>query len=278
MTSKEKKEQLKNEIDTFLKESDEENKKNLAEDRKELVKEFTGSLNQFLKDFRSAFDANEKRKENSEIQTRTVIAQQTKVVSEVVGEVVKGIKEVVGDAKDSRKDIRTVVVKNQVELSDIEIPDEVEVKNFPKSDAPLIVQAIKTLGEKIKAAITAFVSNKTPSEAIPVRLVDKSGKGFYDAAMNVQYGSDRGGQEQSQKLSDINGTLDPLAKYKIANKDDDDTTNYYGFVDKDGAWYILIEVISAGNDTYRYARGDSDFPTNWTGRAGLSYDYFNEVF
>lgn len=75
-------------------------------------------------------------------------------------------------------------------------------------------------------------------------------------------------------------TIDPAEKqptdgYEITQIDDSTTPAYYGFVHKTGAWYITKED-SSGN--YRYAKGASDFATNWTGRALLSYDYFDAVF
>jgi len=30
--------------------------------------------------------------------------------------------------------------------------------------------------------------------------------------------------------------------------------------------------------TARYIKGDSDYATNWTGRAGLSYGYYSDTF
>lgn len=71
---------------------------------------------------------------------------------------------------------------------------------------------------------------------------------------------------------------DTLASYRISDKDDDASPNYYGFVNADGAWYILKETVSAGADTYRYAAGSSDYTTNWTNRASLSYGYFYSTF
>ena len=79
---------------------------------------------------------------------------------------------------------------------------------------------------------------------------------------------------------DSNGVLQtsPTSNYKISDKDDDASPNYYGFLNASGGWYIMKEIVSAGADTYRYIKGSSDYTTNWTNRASLSYDYFNVIF
>lgn len=66
----------------------------------------------------------------------------------------------------------------------------------------------------------------------------------------------------------------PTDGYKITDIDDS-TPSYYGFVNKSGAWFIQKEGTSGD---YRYTKGSSDYTTNWTGRAALSYDYFDNVF
>lgn len=56
---------------------------------------------------------------------------------------------------------------------------------------------------------------------------------------------------------------------------DDSVPSYYGFVNKDGAWYITKE----NNDgSYRYNKGTGSFSSNWSNRAGLTYDYFDATF
>ncbi len=82
-------------------------------------------------------------------------------------------------------------------------------------------------------------------------------------------------------IKDTSGVaIDPAEKqptdgYTITEIDDSDSTSYYGFVHKTGAWYITKEDASG---SYRYAKGASNFATNWTGRALLSYGYFDAVF
>lgn len=81
-------------------------------------------------------------------------------------------------------------------------------------------------------------------------------------------------------VKDVSGNLiDPSEKqptdgYNITEVDDS-TPTYIGYVNKDGAWYILKEDSSGA---YRYTKGTSSFSTNWTNRASLTYDYFSAVF
>lgn len=67
-------------------------------------------------------------------------------------------------------------------------------------------------------------------------------------------------------------------RYKASDVDAPGTTNYYGFVSAQGAWYVLQEVISGTSSTYRFASGTSDYSTNWTNRASLTYDYYHNTF
>ena len=74
--------------------------------------------------------------------------------------------------------------------------------------------------------------------------------------------------------------IDPAIKqptdgYKISQLDDISIPAYYGYINKDGAWYIMSED-SSGN--YRYVRGGSDFVSSWADREDLDYDYFDNVF
>ncbi|MEK7526441.1 MAG: hypothetical protein AAB546_03100 [Patescibacteria group bacterium] len=73
--------------------------------------------------------------------------------------------------------------------------------------------------------------------------------------------------------------IDPAEKhptdgYEITQVDDS-TPSYYGYLNKSGAWFITREEASGA---YRYTKGTSDFATNWTNRASLTYDYFDNIF
>ena len=83
------------------------------------------------------------------------------------------------------------------------------------------------------------------------------------------------------RVKDSSGNLiDPAEKsptdgYEVSEIDDSTTDTYYGFVHKDGSWYITKE---ASGGAFRYVRGSSDFSTAWTARATQSYDYYDNVF
>lgn len=69
----------------------------------------------------------------------------------------------------------------------------------------------------------------------------------------------------------------PTDGYKISEIDDG-SPSYYGFVDKNGKWFI---VQASDSGTYLYTKGASDFTngtTGWPNRANLTYGYFNSIF
>ena len=67
----------------------------------------------------------------------------------------------------------------------------------------------------------------------------------------------------------------PLDGYNIAEIEDS-TISFYGFTNKNGFWYILrVDTVTG---SFRYARGDSNFPRGWNNRETLEYDYYNDIF
>ena len=67
----------------------------------------------------------------------------------------------------------------------------------------------------------------------------------------------------------------PLDDYSISDVLNSDIT-FYGFVSKDGAWYIMRVDTQTG--TFRYAKDSSSYSDNWNNRANLKYDLFDNVF
>jgi hypothetical protein len=65
-------------------------------------------------------------------------------------------------------------------------------------------------------------------------------------------------------------------EYKLSDMDSTGDPSYYGYVDADGAWFIM--ELNTGLGTARYIKGANNYTTNWTGRAGLTYDYYHNIF
>lgn len=82
-------------------------------------------------------------------------------------------------------------------------------------------------------------------------------------------------------LQDSEGNkIDPAEKqptdgYSITEIDDS-IISYFGFTNKDGAWFIMRE--DTDNGSFRYTSGKKNFSSGWDKRENLTYDYFNNVF
>ena len=80
-------------------------------------------------------------------------------------------------------------------------------------------------------------------------------------------------------VKDTSGTkIDPAIKsptdgYGVMNTDTAAYPYYYGFVNKDGAWYIVKEV---GDGSFVYAKGGSSYP--WGSRASQTYASYDTTF
>ncbi len=63
--------------------------------------------------------------------------------------------------------------------------------------------------------------------------------------------------------------------YKVSEIDEG-VISYYGFINKTGGWFIMRE--DTNTTSFRYAKGDFGFPTNWARRSQLKYDYYYNAF
>ncbi len=88
-------------------------------------------------------------------------------------------------------------------------------------------------------------------------------------------------QPSTLKLRDSQGNIinpaekSPTDGFRITEIDDSSTPAYYGFVNKNGNWFIMKEESTG---SYRYTKGNSDFSDAWNNRTSLTYSYFDEVF
>lgn len=88
-------------------------------------------------------------------------------------------------------------------------------------------------------------------------------------------------QPESFSIQDTHGKTihpaetQPTDGYRISQIDEGDTT-FFGFTDTTGAWFIMKTEDNEGS--FRYARGKTNFPNNWSIRESLIYDYYHKVF
>lgn len=157
----------------------------------------------------------DERKTLNEVLTSKYLSEITKTNS--IDELCKKIYGLIKKEGETKE----VIVKNQKEFPKIEIPKfpkEIKVSNLSKSDSPIIVEAIKDLVLRFKSAITAFISNKETTEAIPVRLVDKDGRTFYNAQFYANVGG--GGVDLTKtenRLEEIEDNTEPALTPIIYN-------------------------------------------------------------
>jgi len=83
-------------------------------------------------------------------------------------------------------------------------------------------------------------------------------------------------------IKDSTGTqIDPAEKgptdgYAVSQLDTDASPAYYGFVNKNGAWYIMKEN---SDGSYVYVKGSSGFTGEWATRGTRTdYDTFDQIF
>lgn len=81
-----------------------------------------------------------------------------------------------------------------------------------------------------------------------------------------------------ENIKDINplAGFQPVAEFYDAITDYD----YFGYLNSEGQWYIVQEVWDAYPDSYvyYYAKGDSDFWTNFEICNTLTYRSYDEVW
>lgn len=60
----------------------------------------------------------------------------------------------------------------------------------------------------------------------------------------------------------------------LSNIDDATSTEYYGYEDKDGNWYVK----KLASNSIKFATGATDYATNWTNRTSLTYASAKDTF
>lgn len=165
----------------------------------------------------------------------------------------------------------------------------------------LIYFFIKILPKRSKAINVPLVASAIPIEVIKLKkegvdidkrmflkLIGSAGLSIFIFSLFTKkaeaafFGSVPGPGTVSIKDS-AGVKIDPAEKhptdgYKITEIDDAGSDTYTGYIKRGGAWYIVKEIGSGTDSSYRYTKGGSDFTTNWTNRTGLTYGYYDSVF
>ena len=137
---------------------------------------------------------------------------------EELSKIERTIKEVFGENKpkdysSSIENLKGAIEKLLPEIRKIGSIREVSVSNFPEQEKGFKI--LQKIFGVIKAVLNVFITNKKEEQAISVRLVDKDGKHFYNAQMNVQYGG-TGNNIDLAKLEDNTTPATTPTIYNVA--------------------------------------------------------------
>lgn len=66
----------------------------------------------------------------------------------------------------------------------------------------------------------------------------------------------------------------PTEGYRVSEIDEGEIS-FFGFTNQTGGWLIMKEDINS--NSFRYAKGEKNFPKNWVERENLIYDYYHNL-
>jgi hypothetical protein len=120
--------------------------------------------------------------------------------------------------------------------------------------------------------LITFTNNATTNFIVTVILTDRN----LPATNYTITGASNIYQEIYEETQIIaTNQLAALAGYKPSDIDTSTSTQYFGYIDYNGNWYIIKFDTTA--NTIRYAAGSASnsYATNWTNRTTLTYTYYN---
>ncbi len=133
-----------------------------------------------------------------------------------------------------------------------------------------IAEAIKNNKPVVKVTKQDVVFPTSPTKPVAVRL--SNGKSFYEALTVAMAG---GIPTVNGAVPVVNTDGSPIGGstaeiFDIRNIEEDVTYKYFGFEERGGTnWRIMRKTLATS--VFLYATGTTDYATNWTGKAGLSY-------
>jgi hypothetical protein len=163
-------------------------------------------------------------------------------------------KDVVSELRAIQKTIADTPIMPETDLSGLETA--ITSVNNKLNDVLKAIQAIKVAP---RVDVPAPVVNVPKTDLAPIKTGLAS---VYDAI-----------KEQGHNTSPHIDT-DPLIQYLPADIDDSSSVEYFGYIERTGTWYIRRFDTSVSPKTFRFAFGASNYATNWTNRASLTYGYW----
>lgn len=175
-------------------------------------------------------------------------------------------------AKMDVKVVNVIDLKSKVRKVHVDNPvKKVDIASKQLEEIRVDLAKLGAIGTGLKSEPAVSLISTDPTQYVPVRLT--TGDKFYKAiaALSVNLSG------VLSKLDTIIGSMgtSTLSNYSVSDLDDGNADyNYYGYLDKDGGWYIQREDVV--NTCYRYARGTSGY--DWSARASETYVTFDGAF
>ena len=167
-----------------------------------------------------------------------------------------------GDSLHEHASVRDAAARNQKQM----LSEQKETNNI-----------LMQIGELLKQK----EESKKPEE---LASIDKTLLESYKTLRDIL---SKTGSNDSVRLKDSTATVinpateetlqtvaDPLIQYKTAGMDIASNPFYFGYINTKGAWYIKKLDTTSG---ITWTNGTLGYDTAWTGRAGLSYQEFNQL-
>lgn len=163
-----------------------------------------------------------------------------------------------------------------------------KMRNYPPKISPSAVSHTARAEKKAEQDDKSNIHIADIDKRVFLKLIGSTGLTFLLYSLFSKRGEDiffktlpRQERQEKIAIADLEGKQInpaqsyPLDGYKIAEIENE-ITSFYGFMNKEGSWYVLkLDTVTG---SFRYARGTKNFPPAWKNRENLEYGYFNDMF
>lgn len=146
-------------------------------------------------------------------------------------------------------------VSKNITIQNVSVPDAVTVKNHPNwgKEFATLTQAVNNVTLVLDKSSRTVQSNPQLQELI-------------DSLKKITGADSKESESEDIDLEDyrVADSAEPVLGYQ-----------YFGFVDKEGAWYIMYNEASEGKVRYKF--GTDNYAQNWELYGNHEYKLFNEA-